>query len=370
QKKVTILSIIMQSSNQKTNALENIIGIFLHVCKTPEKVIEALVRLGISVSLNMIHAAITSLSMESADTLHKMGQTHLVAYAYDNLDVDLKTSVPTIEKSTTTLKHLTSALIFPCQHSVTKEDMKCSKELWSKCCLNPHANPADIPPAGNWKNVIQCITKAHPDPILPGQLSHHQKFNSSIFLTDLCTHSPKYFSQFLDKIIAPEGVDMIPHTKTPIIPARSMEFSNSTVSGNISTILDLMEQGGVAPIEPSEAEEFEYEIENDNLHIVLFHGDLGTGDRILSIQLHRSIEKTPYNRFEFVAFNPGYFHVKMACAETFQQNFILPAMNSYEDNTSFMGDIRILRLKQTGMFASKPGFRKMHQVIRHSGICR
>ncbi|KAF9005031.1 hypothetical protein BDQ17DRAFT_1389948 [Cyathus striatus] len=133
---------------------------------------------------------------------------------------------------------------------------------------------------------------------------------------------------------------MIPHTKTPIVPAHSMEFSNSTVSGNISTILDLMEQGGVAPIEPSEAEEFEYEIKNNNLHIVLFHGDL--------------------------AFNPGYFHVKMACAETFRQNFILPAMNSYEDNTSFMGDIRILRPKQTSMFASKPGFQKMHQVIRHS----
>ncbi|KAF9005029.1 hypothetical protein BDQ17DRAFT_1168344, partial [Cyathus striatus] len=112
-KKVTILSIIMQSSNQKTSALKTIIGIFLHVCKTPEKVIEALVHLGISVLLNMIHVAITSLSMESADTLCKMGQTHLVAYAYDNFDVDLKTSVPTIEKSTTTLKHLTLALIFP-----------------------------------------------------------------------------------------------------------------------------------------------------------------------------------------------------------------------------------------------------------------
>ncbi|KAF8981381.1 hypothetical protein BDQ17DRAFT_1263022 [Cyathus striatus] len=278
QKKVTILSIIMQSSNQQTNALKTIIGIFLHACKTPEKVTEALACLGISISLNTIHAAVASLSMESADTLRKMGQTHLVAYAYDNFDVDLKTSIPTVEKSTTTLKHLTSALVFPLQHGVTKEDMKCSEELWKKCHLNPHANPADILPVGNWKNVIHT-----PCPILPGQLSQHQKFNSSVFLTDLCTHGPVYFSQFIDKIIPPEGVDMIPHTKTPIVPARSMEFSNSTVSGNISTILDLMEQGGVAPVESSEAEEFQYEIHNDNLYIVLFHGDLGTGNCILSI---------------------------------------------------------------------------------------
>jgi hypothetical protein len=42
QKKVVILSILMQSSNPKTNALESIIGIFLHSCGTPEKVIETL----------------------------------------------------------------------------------------------------------------------------------------------------------------------------------------------------------------------------------------------------------------------------------------------------------------------------------------
>ncbi|KIL55117.1 hypothetical protein M378DRAFT_91388 [Amanita muscaria Koide BX008] len=128
-----------------------------------------------------------------------------------------------------------------------------------------------------------------------------------------------------------------------------------------------MEQGGVVP--PTQTEEFIYEIHDNNLYIVLFHGDLGTGDRIFSIQLRRSIEKTPWNRFQYVVFVPGLFHVKMACADALHRLFIL-LMKSREDDTSLMGDVKILRSKQTHIFGTAPGFRKMHQVIGHSGICR
>jgi hypothetical protein len=69
QKKVVILSILMQRSNPKTNALESIIGIFLHSCGTLEKVIETLAHLGISISLNAIHNTITSLSIKSANAI-------------------------------------------------------------------------------------------------------------------------------------------------------------------------------------------------------------------------------------------------------------------------------------------------------------
>ncbi|KIL55118.1 hypothetical protein M378DRAFT_91384, partial [Amanita muscaria Koide BX008] len=246
-KKVVIFSMLMQSSNQKTNALETIIGVFLHACKTPEKVIEALSRLGISISINAIHSAITSLSAESANNLRKLGQTHLVAYAYDNFDVDLKTSIPTAQRSTTTLKHLTSAIVFPLEHGITLEDMKCSEELWRKSRLNPEADPADLPPQPHWKNVFQCIRMAHPVSIDSEGLSRHQKFNAWKFLHDLCTYGPEYFGQFRNQIPPPDVIDQIPLIKTQITPARAMDLSNSTVSGNISTIQNLMEQGGVVP---------------------------------------------------------------------------------------------------------------------------
>ncbi|KAH7907794.1 hypothetical protein BJ138DRAFT_1159241 [Hygrophoropsis aurantiaca] len=74
-KKVIITSIMMQSTNQKCNALEAIMGIFLHSCNTPERAIQALARMGISISIGAIHDAVRSLSRESYGRLRSMGKT-------------------------------------------------------------------------------------------------------------------------------------------------------------------------------------------------------------------------------------------------------------------------------------------------------
>ncbi|KIM63644.1 hypothetical protein SCLCIDRAFT_38320, partial [Scleroderma citrinum Foug A] len=55
--------------------------------------------------------------------------SHLACYAYDNFDVDLKSHVPLAEKSTDSLKHLTSGLLFPLKHGVTIDDLKCSEDV-------------------------------------------------------------------------------------------------------------------------------------------------------------------------------------------------------------------------------------------------
>ena len=145
-----------------------------------------------------------------------------------------------------------------------------------------------------------------------------------------------------------------------------MNYSNSSVSGNIETILDLMEQGGVG--DPSDMNS-RYQVVDINPFIVIFHGDLGTGDRIYSIQQRRAIEKTPWNRFQFAIFVPGLFHVKMACADAVWRIFIKsPAARL--DPTCLMQDITKLRPNETGAIGSNPGFRRMHQVIMQSGICR
>ncbi|KAG6847022.1 hypothetical protein H0H93_010587 [Arthromyces matolae] len=280
-KKVVIISIIMQSTNQKTNAIPSLIGIFLHSCKTPEKVVEVLARLGISISINAIHNAITSLSAESANRIRSLGQSLLINYAYDNFDVNLKTSVPTIDKSAISLKHLTSGLIFPLQHGVTMDDMKCSEYLWKRSPLNIYANPSDITPTKSWKDVIDRLRNIHPEPNLltKNGLTRREQFNSWKFLCDLVDYGPTYFSQFRDRLQPPETIEPIPILKTEITPVRSMEFSNSTVSGNISTILNLMDQGGIG--DPSDPDN-PYEVKDATPYVILFHGDLGTGDRILS----------------------------------------------------------------------------------------
>ena len=183
----------MQSTNQKTNALESIIGIFLHSWKTPEKVIEALAHLGISISINAIHSVTISLSAESASKLCEVGQTFLATYSYDNFDVDLKTSVPTVKKSGPTLQHLTSTLVFPLEHGVTQEDMHCSDELWKKSHLNPKANPSDIPPMCTWKDLINLHKEPESDGTTP---TWQDQFIAWKYLLDLCTHGPIFFHQY------------------------------------------------------------------------------------------------------------------------------------------------------------------------------
>ncbi|KAF8218615.1 hypothetical protein L208DRAFT_1117250, partial [Tricholoma matsutake] len=256
-----------------TNALESIIGIFLHSCGTPEKVIEALAHLGITISVNAIHHAITSLSTKSAVAIQQLGQTLLASYAYNNFDVDLKTSTPTAEKSTDTLKHLTSALLFPLQHGVTPDDMKCSDELWKKSQLNPKANPSDLQEDKTWKNFLTLHSKV----VHPMGLTCHDRFNAWKFLYDLCHYGPKYFSQFHMVLGKPEEIEWIPIIKTKIIPACAMEFSNSTISGNISTIQNLARQGSVG--DPNDPDEH-FDVTDLSEHVLLFHGDLGTGDQI------------------------------------------------------------------------------------------
>ncbi|KAK6964760.1 hypothetical protein R3P38DRAFT_2477244, partial [Favolaschia claudopus] len=51
---VVIISILIQSSNNKCNALESVFGIFLHASNTPYKVIETLAHMGITISVDAI----------------------------------------------------------------------------------------------------------------------------------------------------------------------------------------------------------------------------------------------------------------------------------------------------------------------------
>ena len=62
---------------------------------------------------------------------------------------------------------------------------------------------------------------------------------------DLCTHGPKYFCQFLAQIHNAKAIEDIPLTKTHLVPTHAMDINNSTVSGNIRALTDLLTQGGI-----------------------------------------------------------------------------------------------------------------------------
>ncbi|KAG1867738.1 hypothetical protein F4604DRAFT_1881623 [Suillus subluteus] len=348
-RKVVIVSLLKKSTNQKANSLSSILGIFLHSTHAPEKVIEMMVKMGLSISVDAIHDTVRSLSAESSHALQYLGQTLLAAYAYNNFDINLKSTVPTAEKSTNTLKHLTSGLLFPLQHGVTHDDLKCSYELWRKSRINP---------------LSDYLLSLHQDVLHSSGLSRRDQFNSWKFLHDLCHHGPPYFAQFQSQISAPQVLEQIPVAKTPIIPASAMDVNNSMVAGNIQAIERLMAQGGV--FDPADVEDGESPDVTE--YVVLVHGDLGTGERISSMQ-RRSIETTPWRRFQHIIFMPGLFHLKMAAADAIWRALIQP-MSAHQDQMSLMHDIAQLRPRETGIFGSKPGFWMMHQLIGHDGICR
>ena len=144
-----------------------------------------------------------------------------------------------------------------------------------------------------------------------------------------------------------------------------MDLSNSTVSGNISSIVNLLQQGGVE--NPDNVDD--PEMSDFSEYVILFHGDLGTAERIQAAQQHHADEGPSWSRMQHVIFMPGLFHLKMACADAIWWTFIQP-LAAREDEMSLMQDIGILQPQETGIYASKPGFRRMHQLVGYDGSCR
>ena len=359
-----IFSILMQSSCQKANTFQSMLGIFLHACRTPEKVIEMLAHMGVSVSTTTIHDSIKSLSMNARCALQQLGRTMCAAIVYDNVEVTLKSTVAVVEKTNETLRHLTSGLFFPLMHGVTREHLKYSKLLWEKSPLNP-AN-ANVPLEK--KTYFDLLISMPDEPDKESGMTARECFIAWLYLRDLCTYGPEYFRKFLLHIGDPKPIEAIPVVKTDILPAYAMEINNSTTSGNIQAIDSLLEQGGLLHPDNILEEDYDHNFDVSN-YIILFHGDLGTGERIRSIQQRRSIEDTEYDRKQMVFFCPGLFHCKMACVDTLHRILIKPE-EGRKDNTSLMNDIKILRPRETHVMTTKPGFRRMHQLVNNAGICR
>ena len=346
----------MQSSNQRCNALQSVFGIFLHASNTPETVRELLSRIGVSISTGAINEAVSSLSKEAEAEVRRLGRTQLASYAYDNLDIDLKHSVPTVEKPHDTLIHLTTGTMLPLYHGVSLQDLDCSDILWRSSVNNPYARRQDLP-------LIETehLLMLHPESPHPSNLLRRERFNAWKFLHDLVYFGPEYFRKFCKILGDPEEIESIPIVKTSQVPNRSLDISPNAPAQNAEAIESLLRQAGVG--DPSE----DPRVETIGNHAILISGDLLTGERIRSLLDSRSEEATPWRRMQFVVYVMGLFHLKMACADAIWRIFILPR-KARDDENSLMQQISQIRPKETGKIASKPGFRRMHEVIQHVGI--
>ncbi|KAF9008453.1 hypothetical protein BDQ17DRAFT_1178259, partial [Cyathus striatus] len=191
-KQVICISIMMQSTNQVCNALQSVLGLFLHSCNAPETVCELMSCVGLSISVSTINQAMTSLSQEAYSKMKKLGKTFMTSYAYDNLDIDLKHAVPTVEKLQDTLIHLTTGTMLPLEHEVTSSDLNCSEELWKSSVNNTSGDTETykIP----FTQLLDHFSKLHKPN--PSGLSQHEEYNVWKFLNDLVQFRPETFQQF------------------------------------------------------------------------------------------------------------------------------------------------------------------------------
>ena len=332
-------------------------GIFLHSCETPETVLEALAHMGITISTTAINEAVRSLSKESGAKMKDLGRSFLSLYAYDNLDLDLKHSMPTMEKPGDTLIHLTTGTMIPLHSTITLHDLNCCKELWEKSKLNRFAQSQNVPPT-----KIEHLLSIHPETDdHPSGLLRRDRFNAWKFLHDLVHFGPEYFRKFVKTLGHPEVIDEIPLEKTQQIPNRALDIAPSTPSQNAEALEAFFRQAGIG--DPNENPQ-SFDIGNS---VVLVFGDLLTGERIRSLLESRSEESTSWRRGQFIVYVMGLFHLKMACADAIWRIFLQPKA-ARVDESCLMEHVGEIRPKETGKIGSGPGFRTMHEVIQHVGI--
>ena len=189
------------------------------------------------------------MSANTIELLTTLGGTLLLIYAYDNFDVQQKGLTPTLENNVNPLRHLTSALVFPSQHGVVPEDLQVSEVLWKSDGINDESETSTTHTRSDmWCRILPRYSKLVDS---MEESDRHDEFRIWMFLHDLIEHGLEYFWKFRSELSLPTAIEEpIPVKKTNIIPLQSMDISNSTVSGNIDTIMNLLEQTGLGEYEP------------------------------------------------------------------------------------------------------------------------
>ena len=172
-----------------------------------------------------------------------------------------------------------------------------------------------------------------------GAMSCRRQYNTWRILSDLIEHGPEYFRRFQNLLGEPDTVEAIPVVKTPIIAIQSMEYINSMVSGNIESVVGLLAQAGIQ--DPMETHVHGPDMPDMLDYVMLFHGDLGTGECVQALLQRQAMENSPWKRYQHIIFVPGLFHLKMAAVDAIWCAFLHPVA-ARGDETCLLHDVAIL----------------------------
>jgi len=148
------ICIILNTHNQKGNAFQVVIGIFLHSTRTPDHVVGALHCAGTRISSASISRAIKSMSAKMIELLATFWGALLLLYAYDNFDIQEKCLTPALETPSDIL----------CQHSSSHFSMASFLNIFK--CRRHVGNLMD-----SMMNPVSCFPE-QPEQTLTGSHRH------------------------------------------------------------------------------------------------------------------------------------------------------------------------------------------------------
>lgn len=300
------------------------------------------------------------MSIDSACRIRDGLRTLKVGIAYDNFDINFKTSEPTISHRSSFVS-ATSATAIPLVGIEDLEVLRCSDRLWRVDPRNPIL-PVSSHPVFDEFDLLEFHAKdTYNHQPAAGGLSQ-QRMAFAWHVREILVKHGQHFTNLSGNLATPDPMHKVPLTKTEQIPMKSMPIKQSSVDGNIEVMENLLRQGGLG--DPTESN-FATSGDIDMSEFVLFiHGDLLTKERLDSVRASRSIEDTPKNRFQYVVFLLGLFHYKMACADALWRTYLQKTEGQSDANSAYQ-HIGILRPQETRIMTTKPGFRRMHDAIHH-----
>ncbi|KAI0632072.1 hypothetical protein C8Q77DRAFT_1060511 [Trametes polyzona] len=364
----TILSILTQSRDPRCNALQSTLGVFFHSCNAPERLVKVMTKVGISISVASVRRAVLSMSDKTGDKIESFGRSLLVSYAFDNLDILMKALVPTVDDPHARgMLHLASGTLLRLDHGVTLEDLRCADILWDRSEHNVRSpNRRLFDPIA----TMDLLYTIHADSQDQDRvLSRQGRFRSWVFQRTLVEHGPAFFSQYTSFIVEPDSVEKIPVTKLEQVPIRAMDHNLSTVAGNLAAIHEIYQQAGVGDPQAAHGRSRRTgePVVDISRYAVLWNGDMGTFERVLSAIRRRSVENTPYDRLQSMVFVMGLFHFKMAAADAIWRFLVTPDA-ARRDELGFYKIAAKLRPNDSNHIISNAKFREQHELIHDVGV--
>ncbi|KAI9432877.1 hypothetical protein BJY52DRAFT_1207806 [Lactarius psammicola] len=321
EKSVVCISIILQSANKNCNHLQGIIGMFVHSANVPQRVIEVLTHAGLSISIKSIQRAVKSMSTDSAQKIWESLRSLKVAMAYDNFDINFKTSEPTIAHRSSFVS-ATSATAIPLVGVESIDALRCSAALWS---VDPRNSlPSATPISFDEFDLLKFHVMDTYDHCAPEKEFSPQQEAFAWHIREILINHGQYFAHLSGRLGAPESVLMIPLTKTEQIPMRSMKIKQSSVDGNIEVMENLLRQGGLGdPTDPGFDTSGDVDVSD---FVLLIHGELLMKEHLDTVRDSWRIEDTPRD---------WLFHYKMACVDALWRTYLQSKEGHKDINSTF-----------------------------------